>query len=38
MNTDDDFLEFFYDYVNDFIAETEEKLEDIKEILENIKR
>ena len=37
MNTNDDFLEFFYDYVNNFIAETEEKIKDIKEILEKIK-
>lgn len=33
MNTNDDFLEFFYDYVNDFITE---KLKNIKEILEKI--
>ena len=30
MNTDDDFLEFFYDYVNDFLLETEEKIKDIR--------
>lgn len=29
MNTNDDFLEFLYDYIRETFSETEEKLKDI---------
>ncbi len=37
MNTNDDFLEFLYDYVGETLAETEEKLKDIQEVIEKLR-
>ena len=37
MNTNNDFLEFLYDYVSETLAETEEKLKDIREVIEKLR-
>ena len=37
MNTNNDFLEFLYDYVRETFAETEKKLKDIQEVIEKFR-